>query len=71
MACHMRPCPALVAPGVILVSSGDGPHLEIFKCMIAVLGRIDSENHALGTMRRRDFLTAIEPERVRGIRNEQ
>jgi len=51
-------------------STSDGPLLECFKCIIASLRRVDSENHALTTMRGRDFLSAIKPERLRGIGNE-
>lgn len=51
-------------------ATSDGPLLEFFKCIIARLRRVDSENHALTTMRGRDFLSAIKPEGLRGFGNE-
>jgi len=51
-------------------ASGEGLHLEFFKC-IPDLGRIDSENHPLSTMRGRHFLSTIEPEGVCGVGNKE
>lgn len=54
-----------------MLASGDGLLFEVVKGMIAELGCVDSENHALGTVRDGDFLAAIEPERSLGIGNEE
>ena len=55
---------------VDLLASGQGLVLEFIEG-IAFLRRVDSENHTLGAMRERNFLSAIKPEGILSIRNEK